>query len=103
MPPGLAGVVGGARATIAFPKPAGAGPIAAATTGVDALRICVQVWPPSLVLNTPRPEIPAYNLRAPAGEVPSITNERTSPNPLAPSVQFWPPSVDRNTPLVDAR
>src|SRR6516164_60302 len=101
MPPGLAGVVGGASATMAFPIPAGAGPTAAATTVVAALRICVQVWPPSLDRNTPRPESPAYSLRAPAEEVVSITSERASPNPLVPAVQFWPPSVERNTPLVE--
>ena len=43
-------------------------PIAAATAGVAALRICVQFWPPSVERNTPRPLMPAYRMRAPAGE-----------------------------------
>src|SRR5690349_6670319 len=65
-PAGLGVTAGGARATTTLPIPAGGGPVAAATTGVAALRIWVQFWPPSLDRNTPRLLMPAYRMRAPA-------------------------------------
>ena len=47
MPAAFGGEIGGARSTIDLPMPApGVPPSAPATTGVAALRICVQVCAP---------------------------------------------------------
>ncbi|MGO9429526.1 hypothetical protein, partial [Rhodoblastus sp.] len=83
MPVGMGGEIGGASATMNFPA-LRAGPpdmpaelSSLATTGVAPLRIEVQFCPPLMDLNTPTPETPAYRMRAAAGEVRSMTRERT--------------------------
>src|SRR6476646_7799446 len=104
MPAAFGGEVGGARSTTDLPMPApGMPPSAPATTGVAAVRIGFQVCPLFVDWKTPRPVIPAYRIRAPAGDVVSSASDRTSPALPTPCVQFWPPSVDRNMPKFDAR
>src|SRR3954469_15085231 len=104
MPPAAGGDVGGARSSttwfIVVPATA---PSAADTAGVAELRICVQVWPPSVERTTPCPLIPAYRMRPPVGELSSRARERASPLLPVPNVQFWPASVERHTPVPDAR
>src|SRR5262249_9316439 len=46
-------------AMMTLPKPAGAGPTAAATAGVAPLRISRPVWPAAFARDTPRPARPA--------------------------------------------
>src|ERR1700712_2549262 len=108
IPPGAAGEVGGANAIMNFPAlRAGPGVPAVlssfASTGVVPLRMDVQVWPPSLDRNTPRPLMPAYRMRAPGGEVGSSCRERTSPVGVTPWVQLKPPSWETNSPELQAR
>src|SRR6516165_9889714 len=105
MPRGLGVGVGGASATMTLLKPLGK------PTGVVLpVRIGVQVTPPSLEVNAPRPAaprdsletMPAYRIRAPGGEVGSSTSERTSPPEFTPNVQFCPPLLETQTPLLAA-
>jgi hypothetical protein len=104
IPPAAGGEVAGARSSttwfIVVPATA---PRAVATAPVVELRICVQFWPPSVDWITPLPLMPAYRIRALAGELVSRTSERASPPLPTPCVQFRPASVDRKTPNDEAR
>src|SRR5271157_2787025 len=84
-------------------NPLGNAPTAVDTAGVAPLRIWFQFCAPSAELNTPCPEIPAYKMRAPAGDVVSSTRDRASPTALLPCVQFCPASFEKKTPLDEAR
>src|ERR1700758_702216 len=104
MPAGLGEEVGGASATTNLPT-LRAGPPGVpaelssfATTVVAPLRIDVQFCPPSFDRYTPWLVTPAYKIRLLAGEVRSMTSERTSPAGKAPRVQLNPPSEDTYTP-----
>src|ERR1700730_2911881 len=101
MPAGLGGEVAGASATTTLLNPPPAS--LPATAGVAAPRAGAQVKPPSVDCITPAPLMPAYRMRAPAGEVGSRASARTSPPGAAPWVQLKPPSLETKSPKLDAR